>query len=227
MIDGTKRAPGRPRSEASREAILDAAYWQTMERGYAAVTAESIAKAAGAGKQTLYRWWPSKAAIVLDAFAQKGRLRIDRPQEAAIRTGDIQNFLRAALAAFSRQRPGPASSDGRGANRCGLARLVADAPDRTAPRRAEARARSAHRGCGAARDARRGDRYGAFWQRLLLDELLDEAFAVQLAALAAPADGAEASRYRRLAVQLSAASQSFVIVRQLRAVPIVRSALSK
>ena len=40
MENAAKRAPGRPRSEASREAILDAAYWQTMERGYAAVTAE-------------------------------------------------------------------------------------------------------------------------------------------------------------------------------------------
>src|SRR5580692_7378875 len=92
------RPPGRPRSEASRGAILDAAYWQTKERGYPAVTAASIAKAAGAGKQTLYRWWPSKAAVILDAFAQKSRERIDRPQEAAIRSGDLLNFLRAVFA---------------------------------------------------------------------------------------------------------------------------------
>ena len=46
MSEAKKRAPGRPRSEASREAILDAAYWQTMERGYSLVTAESIARAA-------------------------------------------------------------------------------------------------------------------------------------------------------------------------------------
>src|SRR5471032_1587358 len=105
MSEAKKRAPGRPRSEASREAILDAAYWQTVERGYSHVTAESIATAAGAGKQTLYRWWPSKAAVILAAFAQKGRARIDRPQEAAIRSGDLQGFLRSLFAAIAATAP--------------------------------------------------------------------------------------------------------------------------
>ena len=101
-MDGEmKRAPGRPRSKISREAILDAAYWQTKERGYPAVTAESIAKGAGAGKQTLYRWWPSKAAVILEAFAEKSRVRVDRPREAAIRAGDLVGFLRAAFGAFA------------------------------------------------------------------------------------------------------------------------------
>src|ERR1700722_9017845 len=105
MADEIKRAPGRPRSEASREAILDAAYWQAMERGYANVTAESIAKAAGAGKQTLYRWWPSKAAGGVGAFAEKGRARIDRPQEAAIRSGDLSAFLRSLLVSLAATAP--------------------------------------------------------------------------------------------------------------------------
>jgi AcrR family transcriptional regulator len=188
MNEGPKRAPGRPRSEASREAIVDAAYWQTMERGYAAVTAESIAKTAGAGKQTLYRWWPSKAAIILDAFAQKGRLRIDRPQEAAIRAGDIQNFLRAALAAFAASGPvlrhliAEAQSDA-GLRASLQTRLIE--PRRDALRRAlEVRIVDAAR-----RETLVAAIDGALWQRLLLDEPLDEAFAVQLAALAAPARG--------------------------------------
>jgi AcrR family transcriptional regulator len=185
MNEGKKRAPGRPRSEASREAILDAAYWQTMERGYAAVTAQSIAKAAGAGKQTLYRWWPSKAAIILDAFAQKGRLRIDRLQEAAIRAGDIQSLLRAALAAFTASGPvlrhlmAEAQSDA--ALRASLrARLIE--PWRDALRRTlEARIEDAAR-----RETLVAAIDGALWQRILLDEPLDEAFAVHLAALAVP-----------------------------------------
>ena len=91
-----------------------------MERGYAAVTTETIAKAAGAGKQTLYRWWPSKAAIVLDAFAEKARARIDRVQEEAIRTGDLLTFLRTASAAYSASAPVAASSDRGGAIRSRL-----------------------------------------------------------------------------------------------------------
>ncbi len=98
MSEPQNRAVGRPRSEASRAALLDAAYWQTIERGYSAASAETIAKAAGAGKQTLYRWWPSKGALVLEAMLAKLRERIDRPREAAMRAGDLERFLIADLA---------------------------------------------------------------------------------------------------------------------------------
>src|SRR5271163_3391388 len=99
MSESSPRPPGRPRSEASRAALLDAAYWQVVERGYAAVTANAIAAAAGAGKQTLYRWWPSKGRLVLEAFAAKARERIDRPREAAMRAGEVERFLVADIAA--------------------------------------------------------------------------------------------------------------------------------
>jgi AcrR family transcriptional regulator len=185
-----RRAPGRPRSEASREAILDAAYWQTMERGYAAVTAESIARAAGAGKQTLYRWWPSKAAVILDALVEKGRTRIDRPQEAAIRAGDLFGFLRAAFAAFAangavlRHLMAEAQSDAR---LRGLLRDRLVEPRRDSLRRVlAARIPDASR-----REAMVAAIYGAVWCRLLLDEPLDEAFASQLAALAPASEAAK------------------------------------
>jgi AcrR family transcriptional regulator len=185
MNEPVKQRPGRPRSDASRGAILDAAYWQTMERGYSAVTSESIAKAAGAGKQTLYRWWPSKAAIILDAFAEKSRARIDRPQEAAIRAGDLLGFLRSIF-----------SVDG--VNGSVLRHLMAEAqfdpklrtllreqiiePRRNALRRVlEGRIPDAAR-----REAMVAALSGAAWYRLLLDEPLDDSFAVQLAALAEP-----------------------------------------
>jgi AcrR family transcriptional regulator len=98
MSDPPSRPAGRPRSDASRAALLDAAYWQTIDRGYAATSAETIAKAAGAGKQTLYRWWPSKGALVLEAMLAKLGERIDRPREAAMRSGDVEKFLVADLA---------------------------------------------------------------------------------------------------------------------------------
>jgi AcrR family transcriptional regulator len=67
MSVSKKPARGRPRDEQARRAILDAAYSLVQERGYARVTTADIAVRAGAGKQTIYRWWPSKGALVLDA----------------------------------------------------------------------------------------------------------------------------------------------------------------
>jgi AcrR family transcriptional regulator len=58
------------RSERSRVAILDAALALCREQGYANLTIEAIAARAGVGKQTIYRWWPSKGAVVLDAFGR-------------------------------------------------------------------------------------------------------------------------------------------------------------
>ena len=56
---------GRQRNEAARTAILDAAM---ALLGTARFTADEIAREAGVGKQTLYRWWPSKAAVVAEAI---------------------------------------------------------------------------------------------------------------------------------------------------------------
>jgi AcrR family transcriptional regulator len=182
MVEGSKRAPGRPRSVASREAILDTAFWQTLERGYSAVTTETIAKAAGAGKQTLYRWWPSKAAIVLEAFAEKASARIDRVQEEAIRTGDILSFLRTARAAYSASAPvlrhliAEAQSD---------AALRVMLRDRLIEPRREAlrRVLAPHVADPEQRETIVAALYGAFWYRLLFDEALDDSFVSHLAAL--------------------------------------------
>ena len=182
MNQVVSRPPGRPRSEASREAILDAAYWQTIERGYAATTPDSIAKAAGAGKQTLYRWWPGKAAIVLDALAQKTRERIDRPMDAAIRAGDLHGYLRAAFAALATIGP---------ALRCLMAEAQTDPEILNAFRRHFVEPRcDGLRLLLERRIASPAEREilveaidGAIWRRLLLGEALDNSFAAALAAI--------------------------------------------
>jgi AcrR family transcriptional regulator len=56
------------RSETSRRAILAAALDLVGEIGYAKLSTEGIASAAGVGKQTIYRWWPSKGSLLFDAF---------------------------------------------------------------------------------------------------------------------------------------------------------------
>src|SRR4051812_4981059 len=55
------------RNEASRRAILDAALSLCAELGYARLTIEAIAARAGVSKKTIYRWWRSKGAVLLDA----------------------------------------------------------------------------------------------------------------------------------------------------------------
>ena len=76
------------RSERARQAILDAAFRLSAERGYAQVTVEAIAASAGVGKQTIYRWWRSKGAVVLDALLQAAEPEIGFPD-----TGDIRADL--------------------------------------------------------------------------------------------------------------------------------------
>jgi AcrR family transcriptional regulator len=85
----TVRSPGRPRSETARHAILAAATSLIDEEGYGGVTMEGIARRAGVSKQTIYRWWPSPAAIVLEAL-NAGASRI----APLVETGDFEHDLR-------------------------------------------------------------------------------------------------------------------------------------
>ncbi|WP_167828984.1 TetR/AcrR family transcriptional regulator [Streptomyces sp. MZ04] len=57
------------RNERSRRATLDATIELTTTRGYAKVSVDAIATHAGVSKQTIYRWWPSRAVLTLEALA--------------------------------------------------------------------------------------------------------------------------------------------------------------
>lgn len=58
---------GRPRSEQTRQLILQAARDLLGEIGYGRLTIADVAARAGAGKSTIYRWWASKGELVLEA----------------------------------------------------------------------------------------------------------------------------------------------------------------
>ncbi|MGW4383657.1 TetR/AcrR family transcriptional regulator [Kitasatospora sp. NPDC004531] len=90
--------PGRRRSEESRQAILAAAFELLGEVGYARLTVEGIAARAGAGKQTVYRWWPGKADVLLEAVVAHARQHIALP-ETGDHTADLRTFLSATFAA--------------------------------------------------------------------------------------------------------------------------------
>jgi AcrR family transcriptional regulator len=68
--DVTAPAPrrGRPRSEKAHQAILEAAAELLLARGLAAVSMDAVAERAGVSKATIYRWWPTKETLALDAL---------------------------------------------------------------------------------------------------------------------------------------------------------------
>ncbi|CCH35691.1 TetR/AcrR family transcriptional regulator [Actinosynnema sp. NPDC047251] len=80
------------RSDRSRRAILAAALELVETVGYAKLTIEAVAARAGVGKQTIYRWWPSKGPLLFDAFVELSAVgRAVRPW------GDLGDDLKAEL----------------------------------------------------------------------------------------------------------------------------------
>jgi AcrR family transcriptional regulator len=77
---------GRPRSAASRSAILKAAYQILREAGFAGFTVEGVAARAGAGKATIYRWWQTKGTLAIEAFllAMAPRMNATHDTDSAI-----------------------------------------------------------------------------------------------------------------------------------------------
>lgn|SRR5215207_1935941 len=69
--DPATRAPrGRPRSEQARRAILTASLELLRDEGYPAVTVDAVAKRAGVARTTIYRWWPSSGALLIDVLME-------------------------------------------------------------------------------------------------------------------------------------------------------------
>ncbi len=99
-----KRLPGRPRSDAVRAAVLEAAGSLLEEAGFARLTMEGIAARAGVGKATLYRWWPHKGAVAMEAFLAAVSSRIAFPHSDSAVADITTQMLR--LAAAYRSLPG-------------------------------------------------------------------------------------------------------------------------
>ncbi|MFI6032818.1 TetR/AcrR family transcriptional regulator [Streptomyces sp. NPDC051315] len=90
------------RSERSRRAIYEAALALVAEVGYPRTTIEGIAARAGVGKQTIYRWWDSKADVLLEAFLDLGEQAAEAAGQvpyAIPDTGDLAADLKAVLRA--------------------------------------------------------------------------------------------------------------------------------
>jgi AcrR family transcriptional regulator len=92
---------GRPRSERARTAVLLAVIALLDEVGYPHLTVEAVAARAGVGRTTVYRWWPTKAALVIEALAAT------TPRAEIGISADSRADLRAVIARMARTECGP------------------------------------------------------------------------------------------------------------------------
>lgn len=86
---------GRPRSTHAHAAILDATLHLLTEVGYTRLTVEGIAARAGVAKTTIYRWWPTKSALTVEA------IRCGSAPAPVEPTGDVRTDVRAAVQAVA------------------------------------------------------------------------------------------------------------------------------
>ncbi|MFA6022226.1 MAG: TetR/AcrR family transcriptional regulator [Rhodospirillales bacterium] len=169
------------RSSVKHAAILGAAVALAGEIGYAAVTIEAIAARAGVGKQTIYRWWESKAALFVDVYDQ---LVVVTPGDAGMLSapGQIRAILDQVFALYAAT---PAATI--------LAGLIADAQHDRAARHALLHGLIGGRGPVLAAPLARARAQGRLpadfdvdwavemvvaliWKRVLSDGALDQAF---------------------------------------------------
>jgi len=94
--EATADAPrrGRPRSEKARLAILEAAAELLLARGLSAVSMDAVAERAGVSKATIYRWWPTKETLALDALYNEWAGVQPRTRSTGTLRGDLLGLLR-------------------------------------------------------------------------------------------------------------------------------------
>ncbi|MEK4518155.1 TetR/AcrR family transcriptional regulator [Paenibacillus sp. FSL H8-0122] len=90
---------GRPRNTEAKNAILNASYELLLKTGFGAVTVEKIAEQAQVSKATIYKWWPNKAAVVMDGYLYAANARLPIPdtgsakEDILIHAGTLAQFL--------------------------------------------------------------------------------------------------------------------------------------
>jgi AcrR family transcriptional regulator len=99
-MDNRRPHTGRRRNEAARQSILDAAADLLSRSDFGAVTINTIAAAAGVGRQTIYRWWSSKGAVLLEAMVGRAERAVPVPT-AGSRLEELESFLASTFATAS------------------------------------------------------------------------------------------------------------------------------
>jgi AcrR family transcriptional regulator len=86
---------GRPRSSETEQAILDSAYRIMASEGLAAASIDAVARDSGVSKMTIYKWWPSREALLIDAFLRQAASMLPLPDK-----GDPLGRLRKHATAY-------------------------------------------------------------------------------------------------------------------------------
>jgi AcrR family transcriptional regulator len=86
---------GRPRSRETEDAILDSAYRMMATDGLASATIDAVAKHSGVSRMTIYKWWPSREALLIDAFLREAASMLPLTE-----TGDAITRLTRHAAAY-------------------------------------------------------------------------------------------------------------------------------
>ncbi|MFI5760658.1 TetR/AcrR family transcriptional regulator [Streptomyces sp. NPDC051563] len=86
------RTGGRLRNEDAHHSVLEATAALLVENGYGALTIEGVAKRANVAKSTVYRWWKSKPALVMDAYAHETAASVPEPDTGTL-AGDLTAFV--------------------------------------------------------------------------------------------------------------------------------------
>lgn len=94
---------GARRNPATEEAIITAARDLLAERGYAGFSFDEVARRAGAGKPTLYRWWPTRADLLMEVYSAEKAATMTAPDTGTL-SGDLLVYTR-ALWSFWRETP--------------------------------------------------------------------------------------------------------------------------
>jgi len=94
-----EKKKGRPRNVETEKAILAASYDLLLENGFGTVTVDKIAERAKVSKATIYKWWPNKAAVVMDGFLSAAMARLPVPDtgsaitDIVIQATNLARFL--------------------------------------------------------------------------------------------------------------------------------------
>jgi AcrR family transcriptional regulator len=100
----SEKKQGRPRDERARRCVLDAVREQLQTGSLCTLSMEGIARQAGVGKQTLYRWWPTLADVALEALVEEAGQNCPVPDTGNVEE-DLRTFLRGAFQVI-RERSG-------------------------------------------------------------------------------------------------------------------------
>ncbi|MBV9078575.1 MAG: helix-turn-helix transcriptional regulator, partial [Methylobacteriaceae bacterium] len=96
---GRRASIGAQRNPATEAAVVAAARDVLAERGFGGFSIDEVARRAGAGKPTIYRWWPTRADLLLAVYERERAARLPPPETGTL-PGDLTAFTRGLFAAW-------------------------------------------------------------------------------------------------------------------------------